>query len=83
MTAAEYRTDGWPLCPRCGTDGLRSTRTSTSGKTKRGRRPKDAPPRDPLPTDEMFCRECGWNGCVVARKERNAAPIRGAQKGTR
>lgn len=60
----EYRPDGWPLCPRCGEDELASV-VSLGGRL----RTKDGMLRRAMPTDEMTCYRCRWNGCVPRRDE--------------
>jgi len=61
-----YRSDGWPLCPRCGDDALVSQcMTDRKRLVKNGRTVAGGP----MPTDEMTCSNCRWNGGVPRRDE--------------
>lgn len=52
--AGEYRSDGWPLCPRCGSDELAST-VPIDFHVVKGCRKANA-------TDPMKCLYCHWDG---------------------
>lgn len=55
---AEYRRDGWPLCPRCGEDELASQVRHQPGGFKWA----------PItPADPMACLFCCWEGRVPLR----------------
>jgi hypothetical protein len=66
MAIFEYRSDGWPLCPACGTDSLQSVEAVKDSSVPVTSR---IPLRQPLPDDKMACAHCSWTGFVEKRRD--------------